>query len=151
MIIVDEEDKWRLAAFNWLIQPAGPQYAYRNVRANGKKCRIYLHREILDALPGVMVYHRNADGMDCRRQNLRTCTHAENMRNRRTSKSNKLGVKGVWQKKNRESSFIAEIKADGKKHRLGTFKTIEAAARAYAEAAKRLHGEFARVTGGYQP
>lgn len=104
--------------------------------------REYLHRRLMVVGADECVDHINGNGLDCRKSNLRICTHAENMRNRKVSKSNKLGVKGVWQRKN---SFIAEIKAEGKKHWLGSFASLEEAAAVYAQAAARLHGEFART------
>lgn len=50
--------------------------------------------------------------------------------------------KGVYKKRSR---WAARIAVNGETTWLGTFKTEEEAARAYDAAAKRLHGEFARL------
>jgi len=39
---------------------------------------VYLHRFLLDAQPGQQIDHRNGDKLDCRRENLRLATGAEN-------------------------------------------------------------------------
>lgn len=52
--------------------------------------------------------------------------------------------KGVSWNKRREK-WQADIGMSGKRKRLGRFNTAEEAARAYDEAAKELHGEFARL------
>lgn len=76
--------------------------------------------------------------------NLREATNSENLFNRGKTSRNTSGYKGVWLHR-RLGKWCAEIKASGHRHRLGTFETPELAAAAYAEAAKRLHGEFANV------
>ena len=43
---------------------------------------------------------------------------------------------------------MAKITAKGKQYFLGVFKTEEAAGRAYDEAAKKYHGEYARLNFG---
>lgn len=141
MIKVDEEDRWLLEAYQWSIQKTSPNYAYRHDYVSGKRVRIYLHREILNADNESFVDHIDGNGLNCVRSNLRLCTHAENMRNRKVSKSNKLGVKGIWQRKDK---FVAQIKSHGKRFNLGTFSSIDEAASAYRDAAKMLHGDFCR-------
>ena len=91
---------------------------------------------------GQFVDHINGNGLDCRRSNIRICSHAENMRNRKTAKSNKIGVKGVYLSRGR---YRAEIESKGVRYRIGTFDSIELAGKAYDEAAERLHQEFART------
>jgi hypothetical protein len=68
--------------------------------------------------------------------------HAENMRNRKTAKHNKVGLKGVQA---HNGKFRARIWFDKKPFRLGTFPTPEEAHAAYVAAATRLHGAFARA------
>lgn len=47
----------------------------------GKKKEVYMHRFLMDAPKGKVVDHRNGDGLDNRRQNLRICTQKENLAN----------------------------------------------------------------------
>jgi hypothetical protein len=74
--------------------------------------------------------------------NLRSATRGNNRANSRLAKNNKLGVKGVRKYKNR---YQARIRVRTKEIYLGYYATIEEAAAAYAIAARKHHGEFARV------
>lgn len=54
-------------------------YLKRRVRdENGRRVTQYLHRVIMNALPGFVVDHLNGDGLDNRRGNLRVTTQKEN-------------------------------------------------------------------------
>ena len=90
--------------------------------------------------------HINLDGLDNRFSNLRVATRAQNQRNVGLSKRNTSGVKGVYFDK-RDQKWVADIHA-GRRVRLGSFKTLEAAKLAYANAADRLHGKFANTGDG---
>lgn len=111
--------------------------------ADGRQPFIQLHRVIMAASPGQNVDHINLNGLDCRRANLRFATMAENSRNRPKQNNNTTGFKGVTLFKGR---FQAHIKYERKKIHLGCFATAEEAHAAYADAAARLHGQFARVS-----
>jgi hypothetical protein len=120
-------------------------YAHRKDHspgANGRK--VYLHRVLVEATEGVLVDHKDGDALNCRRENLRFATRAENARNSRVRSHNASGVKGVrWDK--RKGRFYASIIRDGRSIRLGGFSTAEEAGAAYAAASERLHGEFGRA------
>ena len=97
--------------------------------------------------------HINGERHDNRWKNLRLATKAENMRNR-AKHCSMNGVatlsayKGVSYEKNdygQHNRIIAQIRVDGRLIRLGTFPTEEAAHAAYCDAAKKYHGEFARL------
>ncbi len=103
-----------------------------------------LHRVIMAALYGMVVEHLDGDGLDCRRENLRLATHAQNTYNQRLARNNTSGFKGVsWN--NRAGRWRAEITAGGKTMNLGYFVYIDDARAAYADASKRYHGKFGRV------
>jgi len=84
--------------------------------------------------------HKNRNPLDCRRENLRDATHAENCRNRKCKNSS--GVQGVSFTKSR-GTWMARISVDGKSRYLGDFKSLEEAAQVRREAALKYHGEFA--------
>jgi hypothetical protein len=88
--------------------------------------------------------HINLDRADNRVSNLRACSRSENMCNRGKCKKNKSGFKGVIHYPGVVGSWSARIGHKGKPIYLGTFESAEAAHAAYADAAKKLHGEFAR-------
>ncbi|MCL1955245.1 MAG: HNH endonuclease [Brevinematales bacterium] len=108
-----------------------------------------LHRIIMNAPEDMEIDHKNLNKLDNRRQNLRVCSHSENMMNRGKQKNNSTGFKGVNLDKGRKRKrFRAKITANKKNYCLGSFKKPEAAAAAYAKAAKLHHGQFARVAEG---
>jgi hypothetical protein len=77
-------------------------------------------------------------------ENLRPATKSQNAANRGKTCNNTSGFKGVWWRR-RYRKWQATIGVNGKRFYLGMFDTPEAAHAAYAAAAQRLHGEFARV------
>ena len=142
--LVDDEDYEALAAFKWRCMGTGHPYACRDTsRVLGPRRLIQMHRVILSAPDGVLVDHVSGNGLDNRRANLRLANHSQNRINspRRDGTSIFRGVswhvcRQTWQ---------ATIGVDGKKHFLGVHPSEMAAALAYDDAARRLHGEFARL------
>lgn len=96
------------------------------------------------SIPEDIVDHADGDPSNNRWLNLRAATRAQNNRNSRVRKHSKTGIKGV--QKHRTGKFAAKIQFGGKQHYLGLFDTAEEAGKAYADAAERLYGEFARTT-----
>ena len=86
--------------------------------------------------------HRNGDGLDNQRHNLRPATNSQNNHNRGPAIGRSSSYKGVhWHKGCRK--WQASIRIDGKRRHLGLFASEEDAARAYAEAALEVQGEYA--------
>lgn len=102
-----------------------------------------MHRLITGAPDGLTVDHINGNGLDNRQCNLRICTLAQNLANREKS-NGRHPYKGIWQNPV-TNRWGASIQCDGLKHHLGYFDSPEDAARAYNEAATRLHGPFAKL------
>ena len=141
--IVDAEDFEWLSKWNWCtaLTGRGPLFSFYAARSYWTKKGsrfLFMHNVIF----GDRCDHKNRNGLDNRRENLRACTPLQNSRNRGISKNNISGFKGV--------SFIASINkwraritANGKSKFLGYFTSKELAACAYDLAAKKLFGEFA--------
>lgn len=103
-----------------------------------------MHRMILNAKNGDLVDHKNHNGLDNRRSNLRLCCNTKNHMNGQTHRDNQSGYKGVSMDK-RRGNFRARIKHNGKEVWIGTFTTAKEAALAYNHAAVKYFGEFAKL------
>lgn len=132
--IIDTEDYEKVKDYKWHTKPD-------NYVTNGKIGS--LSRIVMNVTDkSIEVDHINHDKLDNRKENLRICRHNGNGKNQQIPKNNTSGHKGVI-KAQTEGKWIAQIRANGQLHYLGTFNTKEEAAKAYNKAAKRLHGEFA--------
>lgn len=105
--------------------------------------RLHMHRVIAAAKSGQTIDHRNGDGLDNRRANLRVCTVSQNGMNRPKQANNTSGFKGVFPSGRPHQPWSASIKKDQRVIHLGRFGTPEQAALAYDRAAAELFGEFA--------
>jgi hypothetical protein len=92
--------------------------------------------------PKDQIDHINGVRDDNRWENLREATAVQNSRNRRASKNNKSGFKGVYLCK-QTKKWSACIWLNGKSVNLGRFDWPKEAHEAYCKAAKENHGEFA--------
>ena len=149
-VLLDDEDYDRVVAEGkWYIQKDSRRevfYVRRATYENGKQKMIHLHRFIVDAPKGKVVDHINGDGRDNRKENLRICTHAENVRNRNTPPRGKVGYYGVnYSTVKTVKKYEASLKGAPKKIFGGLFFTAEEAAVAYDELAKKHHREFATL------
>lgn len=145
--LVDEQDWERVSKYKWRAEKGGSGvwYAFRRFWIKGKGRRVSLHRFILNLTSVSYPYvdHKNRNGLDCRRENLRLATYSQNSANVKTPSRNTTGYRGVVREKRRRSPWLAQIKKENKQYYLGLHKTAEDAARAYDKAAKELYGEFA--------
>jgi hypothetical protein len=121
---------------------------YLRVGINGRE---YLAHRIIFAMyhqielsPDMEIDHINGDKLDNRPENLRRATRAQNGSNRPMQANNKSGFRGVCFDM-QAKKWLAQIAVNSIQMRLGYFTVKEEAALAYNEAAKRLHGEFARL------
>lgn len=130
--LVDAADAEQVLAHRWHLKDGG--YVVRDApRAEGRgRGKLRLHRQIMGLERGDPreVDHENGNPLDCRRSNLRVCTHAQNGQNLRRGfgTSSHRGVAlfartGRWQ---------AYATVDGRRHHLGYFAGEEEAAAAAA-------------------
>ncbi|MEN3238292.1 HNH endonuclease signature motif containing protein [Methylobacterium ajmalii] len=117
---------------------------YEYIRVNGK---LYLsHRLAIlymtGSRPEADVDHINGDTSDNRWVNLRGATRQQNLWNSSPRAKKIVRQKGVWRYK---QGYRASIYVDGRSRHLGVYSSAEEAHAAYAAAAVRLRGEFART------
>ena len=142
--IVDSNDRAIVQPFRWHAQcwnsrRDDSRLWYAATWEGGKL--ILMHRLIIGAPDGSLVDHRDFDGLNNRRGNLRTCSLSDNNRHARQPLG-ASGFRGVkWDRTN--AKWRSRIQVDKVEIHLGMHEDKVAAAHAYDIAAKRYHGEFA--------
>lgn len=136
---VDDDDYELLSTFKWsATQTPYTWYAYRKIQQDN----VYLHRFIMNVTETQEVDHRDKNGLNCQRYNLRIASRIQNARYREVPQTEEgSGYRGVVKHGQRWRARIQV--APGERMALGLFDTPEEAAKVYDEAAKLYHGEFA--------
>jgi len=142
---VDDEDFVRVSQFKWAADETrsklGLWYAVRIDYSSGTRKNIRLHNFIMGMLK---IDHKNGDGLDCQKHNLRPATQRQNLQNARKRENTTSRFKGV-SKHTSCNRWAAWINIEGRGVYLGIYKLEEDAAIAYNGAAKLFFGEFARL------
>jgi hypothetical protein len=154
--LVDDEDYELVMQRRWWVlesrRPSGSMagpYAYFGTGSSRRRDRVFtfMHRLILPGVPEID--HKDGDGLNNQRSNLRPATRTQNNANgpkRRThaGRPTSSRFKGVsWNKHGRK--WTAQIKDGDRMHYLGIFAEEIDAALAYDRAARDVFGEFARL------
>lgn len=142
-ILIDNEDYKDVSRYRWSIHSPGINKFYA-VRKVNKKI-IKMNRYLLNITdPNIKCDHRDGNGLNNQRDNIRKCFQIQNTKNATMHIDNKSGFKGViWVAS--KSKFRAGIMSNGHSFFLGYYNTAIEAALAYNEAATKYHGEFAQL------
>jgi hypothetical protein len=136
---VDDEDYEYLSKHNWCAGKGNKNqsyYAVRSIRSQRKTRRVYMHRVIAQARPGEVVDHKNLDGLDNQRENLRVGNQALNLLNRSANKGRKYKGVSFYHP---TLQYVASFRG---KH-IGYFDNEDDAARAYNATARAAGGDWA--------
>jgi hypothetical protein len=142
--LVDDEDYEYLNQFKWHVSPhKNTKYAERGVTLEiGKYTVVSMHITLMKPSKGMDIDHKDHNGLNCQKYNLRICTRQQNHRNRRKRPNLSSKYKGVtWDKYARK--WKSAITIDRKPKHLGNFSSELEAALAYNKKAKELFGEYA--------
>ena len=138
--MVDDDDYEELIKFKWYYANG---YACRKLSRKLGHITILMHLELLGASSfAKQGDHKNGNPLDNRRNNLRPATKPQQSFNKKLRSDNSTGFKGVSIDKGR---FRARIHINKKEILIGYYDTAEKAYEAYCEAAKKYHGDFARL------
>jgi len=146
-ITVDDDDADVVRQYRWnlFVSTSGVNYARTHVRGPGRPTM-----SVSELITGKKrLDHRNGDGLDNTRDNLREASSSQNGINTGKYRSRKgrqpsSRFKGV-SKHPVNRTWVAHVTYRRNRMYLGSFASDVAAARAYDEAVVRLHGAFART------
>jgi hypothetical protein len=139
--LADIDDAERLLQYRWrAIRIRRTWYA---VRADSDAL-IYMHRLILNAPDGMIVDHRDGNGLNNSRANLRVVTHRENNINAAKRAGCSSHHRGVDYHRSTRA-WRARVWCGGRETLVGFFATEEEAVAARERAAREVYGEYVSV------
>lgn len=139
--IIDLEDVEKCKEYTWTLSFCKPSkcfYVETTKSLGGKNQKHFsLHQFIMDFPNNKSIDHINHNPLDNRKENLKVCTHFENMQNKKIKASS--GYVGItyYPKRNR---WVAKITVKRKHINLGTFDNLEDAIKARKEGVEKYFG-----------
>lgn len=156
-VLIDKQDAWILDEY-YILPHIKKETNRIRIRTRCRKKddlpavkakRVDISNLVLKPKQGFVIDHKNGDGLDNRRINLRYATNGQNSQNSVQSgvyggKKMTSRFKGVvWIKD--EGKWRVIIRSDGEVYYLGRFINEASSARAYDKKALELHGSFANL------
>jgi hypothetical protein len=137
--LVDDEDYERLNQVKWYAHENYKTfYAQRTISTiNGRRRIIHMHHEVIGIPPREFISdHKNGNGLDNQRHNLRHVTHRQNGQNRKNQKKTSQYPGVSWHSGRKK--WVAQIQLYGKIKNLGGFTNEVDAFNAYKETIKAI-------------
>lgn len=145
--IVDDSDYENINQYKWKVKRSkNTLYACRTIIVDSKICTEFMHRKILSLqftdIDNIFVDHKDRNGLNNTRDNLRIATKSQNNMNKGLQENNSSGYKGVSYHL-RTNKWQAYIKVNNKNICLGYYENIEDAISIRLTAEFEYFGEFA--------
>lgn len=138
-VLFDEEDRELVESYKWNIRKDKNNYYSRTYVKNKS---YYMHRLILGVIdPKVLTDHINHNGLDNRKDNLRTCNASQNGFNSRSHVGNSKHKGVCWIKD--EGKWQSYISIYGVKITLGRYNNELEASYAHDIACRYIYGPYA--------
>jgi len=141
-LFIDKEDLDRVLKVGWYVRKPKQVFYCYGWGMGKKMCSI--HRFLLNFPNCKIIDHKDRNGLNNRKSNLRIATASQNAANSIASPKKKVPWKGVSFKP-KKNLYIVQLVKDGIKKDFGLFKNPLLAAARYNEVAIEYHGEFARL------
>jgi hypothetical protein len=142
-VYVDVADLGLVSDKNWWVIKSGKTFyccCYNHETGDRK----YEMHQLLMGVRGAD--HKDNNGLNNRRSNLRLATKEQNAQNKQITSRNKSGYKGIFYDKwDRNSSYRAAVKVNGKTISGQRYKNPLLAAYQYNEFAAHYYGQFANL------
>lgn len=140
-VYVDARDLPKMVDISWVVVKSRNTFYVKGLlrRISGKD--VLLHNFIMSNTNKI-IDHKDGNGLNNRRENLRVATSAQNRANSRIPITNTTGFKGVCYNKT-SRLYVVDITVNGVSHSGGGFKNVLLAAKKYNEMAIKYLGEFA--------
>lgn len=141
--LVDDEDYEKVNQYIWHVhKKKNTYYGRTNTKKENKHQTLLMHKLICPQWK--IVDHKNGNGWDNRKNNLRNGVGSLNNRNARKRENTSSKYKGVWWYK-ADSNWEAGIVINKKRLFLGRFSNEIEAAKVYNEAAIKYFGDYAKL------
>ncbi len=145
----DDEDWPLVAGHKWTLLVVrhghGEPHRYARARINGRDWM--MHRRILSPAKGEQVDHRDHNGLNNCRSNIRKCTHSQNMMNRRSCRNMNGGIrrplKNIEYRPERPQAYRVVVRAGGVRVVDKSFSDPDEAIAFRDKTIALHHGEFA--------
>jgi hypothetical protein len=134
---IDDSDYSLISQFNWSVSIQGA-IAYATTTINGKT--VSMHKMLMGGIPNMQIDHKDGNGLNNIKDNLRFASKAENQYN----SYNSTKTKGVSYSKTKRL-WRAYINKNRKQIFIGYYKNQKDALMAYNKKAQELFGDFARL------
>lgn len=146
VVLLDLEDLPRFEGKTISIRKGtGKEKYYGVVRHNGKP--LLLHRFVMDYDGPLLVDHRDGNGLNDKKENLRLATVSQNAQNIESNAASQSGIKGLVYDPSKKK-WRVRIKLEGKVVFEHFYKNKEKAIEVLDRKLEKYHGEFRRKTDG---